>query len=389
MHSSISASNQVSRNQVLEDAWLRFAKYDKNATIAQKRFIQQRKWSLILSVAATTVAVVYSVLEGYLSSKTTVLPAWTDEKRFQHFLNIFHILVVVIPIITTILVAFSVKFNMGINWVLLRSSAEALKKEIFRYRMQVDEYSPVKVTPLESRDVRFAKKVKTISKRLMETSVNQTDLLPYKGNIPPSYSTTETDDGFSNLTAEEYLNWRVEDQFNYYQKKAARLGREYRNFQAMIIILGGLGALLAALKFDVWIAVSNALLAALTSYLEFTRVEPNVVACNMSAADLYDIRVWWHSLSPEARKLQSSVETLVSNTEAILQTENSGWLQEMREALSEIYGEKKESKNEIHPAHTDPPLHDSVLAPLKPPQEMAEGKRQEATDTGTQEHRDL
>ncbi|UBF24661.1 DUF4231 domain-containing protein [Kovacikia minuta CCNUW1] len=368
--------NQVSRSQILEDAWFRFAKYDKNATIAQKRFIRQRKWTLILGVAATTLAVLYSVLEGYLNSKMTVFPTWTDEKRLRNFLDSFHNLVVVIPILITILVAFSVKFNMGINWVMLRSSAEALKKEIFRYRMQVDEYSPSKVTVQESRDVRLAKKVKTISKRLMETPVNQTDLLPYKGNLPPVYSISANDDGFSDLTAEQYLIWRVEDQFSYYQKKAARLGREYRHSQALIIILGGVGALLAALKFDVWIAVSNALAAAFTSYLEFKRVETNVIACNISAADLYDIRVWWHSLSPEIRKLQTSVETLVSSTEAVLQTENSGWLQEMREALSEIYGEKKDTKKEIHPAHNGQPLDDPVLAPLQPEAKRGEGSKE-------------
>ncbi len=117
--------------------------------------------------------------------------------------------------------------------------------------MQVDEYSPAKVTVEESRDMRLAKKLKVISKRLMETPVNQTDLQPYKGMLPPLYGTSKEDDGFSDLTADQYLNWRVEDQFNYYQKKAARLGREYRHFQALIIILGGIGALLAALRFDV------------------------------------------------------------------------------------------------------------------------------------------
>ncbi len=113
------------------------------------------------------------------------------------------------------------------------------------------------------------------------------------------------------------------------------------------------------------IAVSNALAAAFTSYLEFKRVDTNVVACNMSAADLYDIRVWWHSLSPEARKLQTNVEILVSSTEAVLQTENSGWLQEMREALSEIYGEKKDSKSEIHPAQNGRSPSDDSLDPSK------------------------
>jgi hypothetical protein len=144
------------------------------------------------------------------------------------------------------------------------------------------------------------------------------------------------------LTAEEYLAFRVEDQFNYYQKKAARLGKGLRRFQLTIFFLSAVGTLLAGLGFDVWIAVSSSLAAAVTAYLEFRRVETNVISCNISAADLYDIRIWWHALSPDTRTQKGSIETLVISTEAVLQVENAGWLQEMREALAEIYGDKKD-----------------------------------------------
>ncbi len=336
-------TSQPTSSQILEDAWFRFAKYDKNAVIAQNRFIWQRKWILGLGVAATTLAVLYSTTEQTLAAKKVIFPTWLSQ---QQFLDMFHFVVVAVPIIVTVLVTFSEKFNMGISWVMLRSSAEAIKKEIYRYRMQVEEYSSTAMDSAETRDVRLARKMKVISKRLMETPVNQTDLVPYKGDLPPLYATPAGDDGFTDLRAEQYLAWRVEDQFNYYQKKAARLGRELRQFQAVIILLGGTGALLAAIKLDIWLAVSNALAVALTSYLEFKRVDTNVVACNLAASDLYDIRVWWHALSPEARGQQFNIETLVSSTEAVLQTENAGWLQEMREALAEIYKEKQEANKE-------------------------------------------
>lgn len=345
------AESQTPRNQILEDAWFRFAKYDKNALIAQKRFVRQRKWILILGVAATTLAVMYSVFEPFLLGKTTQVPPWllwlTQEPLRQNFLDGFHFLVIAVPIISTVLIAFSEKFNMGISWVMLRSSAEAIKKEIYRYRMQVDEYNPADTTSAETRDVRLAKKLKVVSKRLMETPVNQTDLLPYKGDLPPKFGTPENDNGFGDMTAEQYLTWRVEDQFSYYQKKAARLGRDLRRFQLLIIFLGGFGAFLAAINLNVWLAVSNALAVAFTSYLEFKRTESTVISCNLAASDLYDIRIWWHALSPEARTQRANVETLVHSTESVLQTENAGWLQEMREALAEIYKEKKEIHDEI------------------------------------------
>ncbi|PSB25500.1 DUF4231 domain-containing protein [Stenomitos frigidus] len=354
------SSAPSSRNQILEDAWLRFAKYNQNASIAQKRFTQQRRWILILGVAATTLGVTYSVVEKNSDFRHWLSP---ENSQQEKMLGILHFPVLAVPIILGVLVAISVKFNMGISWVMLRSSAEALKKEIYRYRMQVGEYNPTKLTPAESRDIRLARALKLVSKRLMQTPVNQTDLLAYdteKNPLPPKDGTPKGDDGFGDMTAEQYLAWRVDDQFDYYQKKAARLGKGLRRFQLVIFFLSAVGTLLAGLGFDVWIAVSSALAAAVTAYLEFRRVETNVVSCNISAADLYDIRVWWHALSLEARAQRVNIETLVASTEAVLQTENAGWLQEMREALAEIYGDKKDKD------HDASKLLDEVSPALQP-----------------------
>jgi len=366
MTNDSSALQPANRSQILEDAWFRFAKYDKNSGITQKRFVQQRKLILGLGVTATILAVLYSVLDRHLASQALPLPAWINQKQV---LEEFHWLVIAVPIIVTGLAAYSVKFNMGIGWLMLRSSAEEIKKEIFRYRMQVEEYSPAKTTPVETRDVVLARKMKMISKRLMQTSVNQMDLQAYQGNLPPLDATAAGDDGFSDLEPEQYLRWRVEDQFNYYQRKAALLGKELRQFQAIIILLSSVGALLAAVKLEIWLTVSSALAVSFTGFLEFTRVETRVVSCNMTAADLYDIRVWWHSLPIATKNQQKNVETLVSSTEVILQTDNQGWLQEMREALSEIYGEKKAAGKEREKNPSVCPIPTKDEEPLTPTDE--------------------
>jgi hypothetical protein len=325
---------------------MRFGNYDTNAGQAQKHFVAQRKLILGLAVAAALVAVTYSVLENNRERWIDHLaiagfPESANQWLQANFLNVFHGLVVLIPIVSAGLIAFTLKFNLGVNWIMLRSSAEALKKEIYLYRMQVGEYSPVQAA-IESRDVRLARKVKLISKRLMETQVNQTILEPYKDGLPPAKATAEGDDGFSDLTPEQYIVYRVEDQFRYYQGKAVRLGKELQRFQLLVIVLGGIGTALAAFGLDIWITVSSALATAFASYLEFKRVETTVVSCNTAAADLYDIRAWWRALPDAAKTQQANIETLVGSTETVIQSENAGWVQEMREALAEIYGDKKE-----------------------------------------------
>jgi hypothetical protein len=338
-----SSPSSPENNLTLQEAWTRFGSYDINSMKARKRFVRQRKLILALTVASTTLAISYSVVERRLGTPTG--PFFVPWLTQQMAMDIFHGLVVIAPILLTIMTAGAIRFNQGISWIMLRTSAEAIKKELFCYRMKVADYSNAN-TKTESRDMRLARKIKLISKRLMETQVNQTGLEAYKGPLPPAYGTDQADDGFSDLIPEQYLKWRVENQFNYYQKKSYLLSKELQHFQWLVYILGGLGTLLAAFGFDVWIAVSSALAAAFTGFLEFKRVETNVIACNLSAADLYDIRIWWNAMSPNAQAQQENIELLVASTERVLQTENAGWLQEMREALAEIYREKKEPDEE-------------------------------------------
>jgi hypothetical protein len=340
------------RTPVLEDAWQRFGDYDKNAVIAQRRFIRQRKWIAGLGVASTTMAVLYLVIEVTSGQEGPPLSRFFPSLfsgqlsgPVEFIMGMVSFSVVLLPITVTVLIAASIKFNMGGNWVMLRGSAETLKKEIYRYRAQVDIYSP---DAPENREAVLARKIKTVGQHVMETQVNQTGLEIYTGELPPPYGAARSrgDDGFSDITADEYLAYRLEDQFEYYRKKAQRLGRELTQLQWLIYILGGVGTLLAAIGMEVWVAVSSSFAAAFAGFLEFKRVEPNLISCNTAASDLYDLRSWWRALPEAAKQQQPNIEALVNGTEQIIQGENSSWVQEMRDALSELYGDQEQSQAE-------------------------------------------
>ncbi|HEY9660897.1 MAG TPA: SLATT domain-containing protein, partial [Allocoleopsis sp.] len=85
------------------------------------------------------------------------------------------------------------------------------------------------------------------------------------------------------------------------------------------------------------VAVSGALTAALTSFLEFKRVEATLIGYNQAADSLYDIRTLWLSLSEHERKL----DLLVKTTEEIIQSENASWLQDMQDRLADLYSQVK------------------------------------------------
>ena len=145
---------------------------------------------------------------------------------------------------------------------------------------------------------------------------------------------------------QDYVAWRLEDQFNYYRKKTVRLHQEQTRLQWLITIAGGLGTLLAAINQQIWVAVSSAVSAALISRLEFQQIETTLVGCNQAANDLYSIRAWWRALPVGEQENPQNLEQLVKLTENVIQSENAGWVQEMRDALSDMYGETEAESEE-------------------------------------------
>ncbi len=313
------------RNMTLEDAWRLFAVYDHNASLTSKRFSKTRRWILILSVFATFLALGYQILSTQEQTQ--------DLKTLNSILRVF---VILLPITISALLTISSKFERGVSWVLLRGSAEAIKHEIFRFRAHVEIYSDEN-TRKESREVKMARKIKSINERLMKTEVNQSGLQPYNKQLPPPmYLASEEDDGFSYLTPSKYIEFRVENQMNFYKKRTAELDKNIRNLHYRIIFFGALGTLLAALGLEVWIAATTSIVAAITSYIEYNQYEATLKSYNMSAMDLESIRIWWRALPANTKISQSIYDKLVSSAEGVMQAESQRWIQNMQDALKEL-----------------------------------------------------
>ncbi len=324
----------------IEDAWRRFAVYDQNASLAQRRFTRLRTCIVVLGVLATGLAICYTV------AKTGARPGPADWRFY------LWILVVLTPIAISVLTAGSAKFERGVQWILLRGAAEAVKREIYRYRAQVGIYSDAK-TRVRSRDQKLARRLEEIARRLMDSEVVQASLAPYEGTLlPPKYGVAEEDDGFSDLSTQRYLEVRLHDQRSYYQRKSAQLYRSYQGIQWSIVALGGVGTFLAAVGLELWIPLSVSAAAALAGLLELRRIESGLAAYTRAALELENIATCWGGTPEKARAGLALREKLVDRTEAVIRNENAGWVEEMQEALSELQeGEQPEEP----PAETKKP----------------------------------
>ncbi len=352
-------------DEPLDLAWQEFARLDDNAKREQTDFRRMQLLILSLAVMGTLLA----VIQGTIEADNTLRNHWARD--------VLHYAIILVPITLAALLTAVARFGSGNKWLVLRGSAEAVKREIFRYRARVVVYSEAgdSTTP---RQVRLSERIGTIAGGVMKTDVNRAGLRRYVGPLPPKDSVADGDDGFSELTPDQYLKVRLLHQAEWYQSKVLSVERKHRLLRWAVIGFGALGTLLAAIGFDLWIAVTTAVIGAVTTYLEYTQVENTLLHYNQAATDLETIRRWWVSLPANAKLEQANVDRLVDQAEGIMQTESTGWLQEMQDAMADL--RRQQERAEAKEAQGEQPEPDRPPEPRpEHPSTVANGRAQDSS----------
>lgn len=323
---------RLGRDHSLESAWELQAGLNQAALRRQHEFRRMQRAILGLAVLATLLA----VTEGTLDASRVLEHHWLRQRVLRYAL-------LVLPIAMTGAVGAAARFRPGTKWVVLRGSAEAVKREICRYRARCGPYGPAAQA---GRELRLAERVGAISSSVMKTDVNLGAVEPYSGPLPPTDSVARGDDGFSVLGPEEYIQFRLQDQATWYRGKTVKLERRLRRVRWAGIGVGGLGAFLAAVGLELWIAVTTAVVAALATYLEYSQLESTLLHYNHASANLETIRRWWIALPDEDRVKRRSVNRLVEQSERILQSESAGWVQDMHDAMTELRSQQERADDE-------------------------------------------
>jgi hypothetical protein len=309
------------RVDTLTDAWNRYDVLDQAAIRKQVSFKNLQRAILGLGLIATLLAIARS--GSALPLRLTRLFPAQFASAFQ---TLTHVLIVLTPITISILVAANSRFREGNKWILLRASAEAIKREIFRYRMRAGAYSNEQCLQV-SRESKLAAKLTDVSSALVQSEVNQT-------SVP---AVVETDPKrLTFLSPGDYLTDRINDQIGYMVSKTASLSRQLKKIQVWIYIAGGAGTALAAFHGDVWVALTTAVAATLTTRLETDQVAYSLIQYNQALTGLRNIASWWKALSPWEKGRRRNIDLLVEQTETTLEGELAGWAQQMQSALDKL-----------------------------------------------------
>jgi SLOG in TRPM, prokaryote/SMODS and SLOG-associating 2TM effector domain 1/Protein of unknown function (DUF4231) len=324
---------ELGGDTTLRQAWLRFGALDL-AAVGQQKFFR-RMQGLILAVSVGVTATV--VLHQAVPNRCRIAISGQDLGCGVGL----HYLVILAPIALSVLIGWSNRFHQGNRWVLTRQAAETIKREIFQFRTGAGPYRDE-----ATREKDLAKAIEDVTGRLARSEANTMALPIYSGSIPPQYATGEGDDGMSPLAPDRYIDVRLDDQLKFFRKKAVTLDTLLERLQWGILGIGGLGTLLAAIGFDLWVALTTAIAAALGTYLSYRGVDSTLTNYNQTAIDLENIKAWWTALRPDEQADQANVDALVQHTEQVLATELSGWTQRMQDALANLRKDQKKEADE-------------------------------------------
>ncbi len=322
-------SQTETKTPILEVAWRKFAQYDDTSVRRTASFTRLRRSILIFGVLATL-----------LSILTTIYPA--EFPPLGSF--ILKILLVASPIIASVLAAIGNEYYSTGDWLVARAGAEEILRDMYLYRT-ILKGNPKRREWLEKR---LARVQRSVFRGMNGELVMET----FKGNVPPKprFYPEEpgNDNGFSDLSGEEYFKYRLENELHWHEKKIIVKQKERFRLQISIYLMGALGAIIAAIatfgdsysNLAIWVALTASLTGALSVWQQLKNLEQVVRNYSKVIIELGIISDHWKNLTNDER-LQSEVNRMVQGTENILWSRNVEYIKSMQEALRDASLDKE------------------------------------------------
>jgi hypothetical protein len=327
---------------VLTDAWQKFEDYDQISINQKKSFNHLQFWILFFGGLASFLALLHTQLTKI---STFPLSHWVE--------MILRYTVIAAPVMVSILMTITNLFKSGNKWLPLRRAAEEIKSGIYSYRI-LSQFSTGTAGeggensgPGIQWTNTLRQKLSQVDSWLMETDVSKMALIkkPKKKRKKDEDKKEEKDDRFSMLTPDQYIQFRLLDQVNnYYRKKTKDMEWQLKLCQWLIVVFGGTGTFLAAIGWQLWVALTTTLVGIFTTFLEYRQIENNLMIYNQARYSLMHIKGWWSDLPDKQKKDPGNIRQLVDSTEKVLQSELSRWVQNMQTALEDLRTKQKEEK---------------------------------------------
>ncbi len=336
----------------LRTAWQRYLEYSTAANKRKRTQERARLIIIVLSVVVTVLAVFSTVLATESSRlevlaanpgisadvRTEALDGWCAglfQSNVNDCLNGVNTLIgankivlIALPLIIAGMLTWMMQFMPSTAWIGYRVGAELVRYQIYLYRMESGDF--LGKGPNEQQEI-LLDRVKQARRRVDQLGSSEPYTLPTPPNLPAAVKATcddERDDGFSPLTVDEYLLYRIRPQREWYVSRLHRNYRDLKNWRAGALVLTGLGAFLVAVGFEPWVAVTTAIATAVGIFIDLRMYGRTYAIYHTAVMELDEEVANWLALSQERKDTPLELSDFVKRVEDILQRERERWMQQ-------------------------------------------------------------
>lgn len=332
---------RLSTDAILHAAWTRFHRMDEVASKSRPLNQAAKASVLILGLIATVAAILAGDILAHFPAHPWVLGV-----------------AVAAPFIASIILASQRRRSKEGNWITSRSTAETIRREIYRYRTKSGEYERFPVG--SRRKILYPSStsphpcpIKDTRQQALAEKLNQIDLqvegrsaLPPppgtgSGLWPPSWTIAGAvdpqDSLLDDLTGHTYAHLRINDQLAYYSKRVPRAESLVYRLLILGFVIANLTTFMGALAFQfdqltAWIAVASNISVAVFAWIDYYDADQRGRSMARSAASVQKVYNDWLALPTDQREQPSVVARLADKTEDALGAESLEWNQALQQA---------------------------------------------------------
>jgi len=310
---------------VLLHAWTLFAEYLLSARKLQRR-------SHLLEGAMMCLALLTTLLVAWDSDLRFNDNHWSTETRAAYErdgaqpLRVFAALA---PVLVSVMLSVKNKFNFVAKYTAFAEAASAIKREIFEYRTNTDNYrDPTR------RNHQLAHRLKEITNHLLNTEASAVgvDQLRERINLRDSsfrqavLELHPDDDGVCNIDVSEYLEYRMDFQLDKYRRQARWLHRALKVLTYFGYTFTGLCTALVLVNEQVWVVCIIMLLNVTANIVAIGMLEDRLMRTNDAIVALHVNGSRWNTLSEGDQIKYSLVDKCVSTSENVIMAHTLGGL---------------------------------------------------------------
>ncbi len=291
---------------ILAVAWRHYAEIELASRLMANRHRLWRYLAAFLLLVAITLAI---GIEQFGAISSSPLVSWT-----------LKILLILTPLVGAVIAAFIHRFASIGEAQVLSSGAGQIQREVFIYRTILSNHP--------DRERWLKASLETIQKQISLRTGHTIAYQPYHGLLPPFQDPDDKgrDNGFKDLSGEEYVQYRLENQLAAHILKLDQAERARSPIQVSLLIVGLAAALLAFLgqNWSLWVAPAASLVLAFLGWDALSHFDLVAKDCRRVIAELNLVRDRWLGLEPGAKNV-TEFHNMVRSVEDILCYQKMGF----------------------------------------------------------------